>query len=159
MAILTSFALWLHDLSAVILIGHYVLLVLVYLPLIASEFHAVDGDQLLRKVNQRILPWLGLSLVIFFATGILLMFTNPNYLGLGNFGNWWCIMMLVKHMLVIGMIGVAFWITTLTRPAMITRVAGYNPHPPTLYRMDTMIKIQAALGVMILFLTGLARMG
>jgi len=91
MAILTSFALWLHDLATVILIGHYLLLRLVYLPLLTSEFQAAEMSQLLSKVNHRL--------------------------------------------------------------------AAYNPHPPILYRMSAMIKIQAALGVLVLFLTGLARMG
>jgi uncharacterized membrane protein len=159
MAILTSFALWLHDLATVILIGHYLLLVLVYLPLMASEFQAAEMSRLLGKVNQCVQPWMGLSLLIFMATGILLMFADPNYLGVGNFGNSWSILMVLKHMVVIGMIAVAFWITTLTRPAMMVKLATYNPHPPILYRMSAMIKTQAALGVLVLFLTGLARMG
>lgn len=159
MAILTSLALWLHDLATVILIGHYLLLVLVYLPLMTSEFQAAEMSRLLSKVSQRVQPWMGLSLLIFMATGILLMFADPNYLGVGNFGNSWSVFMVLKHMVVIGMIAVAFWITTLTRPAMIARLAAYNPHPPILYRMSAVINIQAALGVLVLFLTGLARMG
>ena len=159
MAILTSFALWLHDLATVILIGHYLLIGLVYLPLMASEFQAAEMSRLLSKVNQRVQPWMGLSLLIFIGTGTLLMFASPNYLGVGNFGNSWSIFMVLKHMVVIGMIAVAFWITTLTRPAMTVKLAAYNPHPPILYRMSAMIKLQAALGVLVLFLTGLARMG
>ncbi len=159
MAILTSLALWLHDLATAVLIGHYLLLVLVYLPLMASEFQAAEMSRLLGKVNHRVQPWMGLSLLIFMATGILLMFADPNYLGVGNFGNSWSIFMVLKHIVVIGMIAVAFWITTLTRPAMTVKIAAYNPHPPILYRMSAMIKTQAVLGVLVLFLTAVARMG
>lgn len=159
MNLLSALALWLHDMATVILIGHYLLLVLVYLPLLRSDFSAADAGRFLQNVTRRIQPWMGVSLLVFMVTGVLLMLVNPNYLGVGQFVNRWSIMMVVKHVVVIGMIAVAAWVTLLTRPASMAKAAAYNPHPPLLYRIDAVLQIQAALGVLVLLLTGLARMG
>lgn len=158
MEIFTAISLWLHDMATVLLIGHYLLLVLVYLPLLKSEFQSTQVQQFLQKITQRIQPWLGVALLIFLATGILLMLVNPNYLGVGNFGNQWSILMVLKHIMVIGMVALAFWIGMLTRPAMAQRTAAYNPHPPFIFHITNIIQLQAVLGVLVLLMTGFARM-
>jgi hypothetical protein len=55
------------------------------------------------------------SLAIFIITGIYLMFVDPSYLGIGNFNNIWSVMMLVKHILILGMLGIGFWYNGLMR--------------------------------------------
>jgi uncharacterized membrane protein len=161
MAILTSLALWLHDLATVLLIGHYALLVVVYLPLIKSGSIHVDAGLFLKDVTRRVQPWMGISLLTFVVTGILLMVANPDYLGVGQFGNRWSVLMLGKHIVVIGMVALASWIAALTRPAAArtAKAAVSNPHPPFLYRIDRLIQVQAVLGVLVLFMTAVARMG
>jgi uncharacterized membrane protein len=157
MALTSSLAVWLHDLATVVLIGHYLLLVLVYLPLLKSESQAVDTGRFLKNVIHRAQPWMGICLLVFIVTGILLMFTNPNYQGVGQFGSHWSVWMLAKHIVVIGMVGLASWIGALTRPSMAARAAAYNPHPPAQYRIHTWIQVQASLGVLVLFMTAIAR--
>jgi uncharacterized membrane protein len=157
MAILTSLAVWLHDLATVLLIGHYALLVVVYLPLIKSGSIHVDAGLFLQDVTRRVQPWMGISLLTFVVTGILLMVANPDYLGVGQFGNRWSVLMLGKHIVVIGMVALASWIAALTRPAAAARIT--NPHPPFHYRIDRLIQVQAVLGVLVLFMTAVARMG
>jgi uncharacterized membrane protein len=98
--ILTALSIWLHALGTVVLIGHYFLLSVIYLPVLAK-----NSGTALSEISKRSRPWMYLSLVTFMVTGIYLMFADPNYLGVGNFGNLWSVMMLVKHLLILGMIG------------------------------------------------------
>ncbi len=108
--ILIALSVWLHALGTVVLIGHYLLLSLIYVPVLAKK----DGT-ILSEISKRSRQWLYASLLIFFITGIYLMFADPNYLGVGNFSNPWAILMLVKHILILGMIGLGFWFNAILR--------------------------------------------
>ena len=43
------------------------------------------------------------------------MLINSGYLGFMDFGNFWGIVMLVKHILVLAMIGMGFWFNAILR--------------------------------------------
>ena len=77
-----ALSVWLHALGTVILIGHYLLLSVIYLPVLEK-----NGGTLLSEISKRSRPWMFVSLAIFMVTGIYLMFVDPNYLGVGDFGN------------------------------------------------------------------------
>ena len=82
--LLFSLSTWLHALATVIFIGHYLLLTLIYLPVLAK---APSGGMMLSAISKRSRGWMYASLVVFAVTGIYLTFADSNYLGLGNFGN------------------------------------------------------------------------
>ena len=82
--ILIALSVWLHALGTVVLIGHYLLLSVIYLPVLQRT-----TERLLSEISKRSRPWMYASLLIFMVTGIYLMFADPNYLGFGNFGNVW----------------------------------------------------------------------
>lgn len=79
--LLISLSVWLHALATVIFIGHFVLLAVVYLPALSNN------GPVLSVISKRSRPWMYASLAIFMVTGIYLTLVDPNYLGLGNFGN------------------------------------------------------------------------
>src|SRR5215213_6320559 len=108
--ILIAISVWLHAAGTVLLIGHYLLLSVIYLPVLEQ-----GGGAFLSQISKRSRPWMYGSLVIFMVTGIYLMFADPNYLGVGNFSNIWSIMMLLKHLLIVGMIGLGFWYNAFLR--------------------------------------------
>jgi uncharacterized membrane protein len=114
---LTTLSFWLHALGTVILIGHYCLLSLVYLPVFEKNQAEPVSRTILSEISKRSRSWLYVSLLIFAVTGIYLTFVDPNYLGIGNFGNPWAILMLVKHILILGMLGMGFWYNGLMRSA------------------------------------------
>ena len=89
--ILIALSVWLHALGTVVLIGHYLLLSVIYLPVLARY-----NSTILSEISKRSRPWMYTSLLIFMMTGIYLMLVDPNYLGVGNFGNLWGVLMLVK---------------------------------------------------------------
>lgn len=148
--ILIALSVWLHALGTVILIGHYLLLSIIYLPVLEK-----GGGMFLSQISKRSRPWMYGSLVIFMVTGIYLMFADPNYLGVGDFGNFWSIMMLVKHLLVVGMIGLGFWFNAFLRVGPV--MASNNSAELGMRRFRTYSRLMAISGVLVLLLTALAQ--
>ena len=72
--ILISLSVWLHAIGTVILIGHYFLLSVIYLPVLEQ-----NGGTFLSQISKRSRPWMYASLLIFMVTGIYLTFADPNY--------------------------------------------------------------------------------
>jgi uncharacterized membrane protein len=148
--ILIALSGWLHAMGTVILIGHYFLLSVIYLPILEK-----GGASFLSQISKRSRPWMYASLVIFMLTGIYLMIADPNYRGVGDFGNFWSIMMLVKHLLVVAMIGLGFWFNALLRvgPMMVSN----NNAELGVRRFRTYSSLMAVTGVLVLLLTALAQ--
>ena len=149
-SILIALSVWLHAVGTVILIGHYLLLSIIYLPVLQK-----DGGVFLSQISKRSRPWMYASLVIFMVTGIYLMFADPNYLGVGDFGNFWSVMMLVKHLLIIGMIALGFWYNAYLRVGPM--MASTNNAQLGIRRFRMYSRLMAISGVLILLLTALAQ--
>ena len=147
---LISFSVWLHALGTVVLIGHYFLLSVIYLPVLEK-----GGGVFLSQISKRSRPWMYASLVIFMITGIFLMFADPNYLGVGDFGNFWSVMMLVKHVLIVGMIGLGFWYNGFLRVGPM--MASSNSSEIGIRRFRMYSRLMAISGVLVLLLTALAQ--
>jgi uncharacterized membrane protein len=155
-ALLVS-SLWLHALATVVLLGYYLLLSLVYLPYLSQEFSGVALGAALDGISQRIRPWLGASLLVFLVSGVYLMFGDANYLGFGRFGNSWSVLMLVKHVLVLAMVGLWAWLSAMLRRGM--RVAAKAPQPQlaSLGRIRLIVHATSACGVLVLLVTAVAQ--
>jgi uncharacterized membrane protein len=152
---LTACAVFLHSLATVVLIGHYLLLVMIYLPALTQ--HGFDGTtgKVLSEISKRSRSWMYASLVTFMVTGIYLMLVDPNYLGIGNFGNPWGILMLVKHLIIIGMLILGFWFNAMLRvgPQMASDLkAAQGFRGFRLYA-----NLMAISGVLVLLLTAIAQ--
>lgn len=148
--ILIALSVWLHALGTVVLIGHYLLLSLIYLPVLANNNGAA-----LSEISKRSRPWMYISLLIFIVTGIYLTFADPNYLGIGNFSNLWAILMLLKHLLIVGMIGLGFWFNALLRVGPM--MSSNNSAELGIRRFRTYSNLMAISGVLVLLLTALAQ--
>ena len=149
--ILIAVSVWLHALGTVILIGHFLLLSLMYLPVLAK-----NNGTILSEISKRSRPWMYISLLIFIVTGIYLMFADPNYLGFGDFGNLWGILMLVKHLLILGMIAMGFWFNAILRvgPMMSSNTGAAQ----AIARFRWYSNAMAVSGVVVLLLTALAQL-
>lgn len=148
--LLIALSVWFHAVGTVLLIGHYLLLSVIYLPVLEK-----NGGAFLSEISRRSRPWMYVSLVIFMVTGIYLMFADPNYLGVGDFGNFWSVMMLVKHLLVVAMIGLGFWYNAILRvgPMMVSN----NNAELGIRRFRMFSNLMAICGVLVLLLTALAQ--
>lgn len=149
--ILMALFVWLHALATVILIGHYLLISRIYLPVLEK-----DNAATLSEISKRSRPWLYASLVTFMVSGIYLMMIDPNYLGVGNFSNPWAILMLVKHILVIVMLALGFWFNAILRVGPM--MASNNGPELGVRRFRLYSNLMAVSGVLILLLTALAQM-
>jgi uncharacterized membrane protein len=150
MQVLASLSYWLHAVATVVFIGHFVLLALIYLPVLSKNENGVA----LTEISKRSRPWMYTSLIIFMITGIYLMLVDPNYMGVGNFGNAWAIAMLVKHILVIVMIALGFWYNAILRVGPL--MSSNNPEP-AIARFRTYVNAMAVCGILVLLLTAFAQ--
>ncbi len=148
--ILIALSTWLHALATIILIGHYVLLSLIYLPVLAK-----DNKPALSEISKRSRPWLYLSLLIFAVTGTYLMLIDSGYLGFMDFGNFWGVMMFTKHILVFAMIALGFWFNAIWRVGPMLN--SNNSAELGLSRFRSYSNWMAILGALILLLTALAQ--
>jgi len=147
--ILIALSYWLHSLATVIFVGHFVLLAAIHLPSLANHPTALS------EISKRSRSWLYASLLVFALTGVYLTFVDPNYLGIGNFSNVWGIMMLVKHLLIVGMLAMGFWFNAILRvgPLLSSNTGAMQ----ALARFRWYTNAMAISGVLVLLLTALAQ--
>jgi uncharacterized membrane protein len=154
--ILTALSTWLHTLATVIFIGHFVLLVLIYLPSMKDK-SAIAVGTILGEFSKRSRVWMYVSLFVFMITGIHLTLIDQRYLGVGNFGNSWSVLMLVKHTLIVGMICAGFWFNAVMRVGpMLSSQTGF---PQAFNRFRFYAYGMAVAGILVLFLTALSQVG
>jgi uncharacterized membrane protein len=153
-ATLTALSFWLHSLAMIIFIGHYLLLAVIYLPAMRQGTLDVTGP-ILSGISRQSRSWMYASIFVFFITGVYLMFADPNYLGVGNFGNIWSAMMLLKHLLILVMMGAGFWFNAIWRvgPMLSSR----NSAGQAYSRFKLYVNIMAVSGVLVLLLTAVAQ--
>ncbi len=151
---LVAVSVWLHAVATVIFIGHYLLLALIYLPAVQDGPQDIRGT-ILSAISKRSRPWLYGSLLVFAITGFYLMLADPNYLGIGNFRNSWSIAMLLKHAVILVMIGMGFWFNAILRvgPLASSTTGSAAGHCP----LSRYVNSMAVSGVAVLLLTALAQ--
>ena len=148
--ILIALSVWLHALGTVVLVGHYLLLSFISLPILER-----NNGMILSEISKRSRPWMYASLLIFMVTGIYLTFADPNYLGFGDFGNPWGILMLAKHMLILGMLALGFWFNAILRVGPM--MSSNNNAELAIRRFRLYSNLMAASGALVLLLTALAQ--
>ena len=82
------------------------------------------------------------------------MLIDSGYLGFMDFGNFWGIVMLVKHILIIAMIGMGFWYNAIIR---VGPMMSSNNSEQALARFRNYVNAMAVCGVLVLLLTALAQ--
>jgi uncharacterized membrane protein len=152
--LLIALSLSLHSLATVIFIGYYVLLALIYLPALQDSSQNGCGATI-SAISKRGRPWLYGSLLVFAITGFYLMLVDPSYGGIGNFLNPWSILMLVKHVLILGMVGMGFWFNAVRRVGPLASSSASGAQAVTRFRLY--VRSMAASGVGVLLLTALAQ--
>ena len=83
------------------------------------------------------------------------MLIDSGYLGFMDFGNFWGIVMLVKHILVLAMIVMGFWYNAILRVGPM--MSSNNPEQ-AIARFRKYVNAMAVCGVLLLLLTALAQL-
>jgi uncharacterized membrane protein len=120
-----SLAYWLHLLATVIWIGGLASLALLILPVAQRKLDAKAFAIQLEGIQSRLdlLGWFCLAILI--GSGLVQMSGNPNYQGFLELSNPWSLVILAKHIVFGGMIGISAFITWGVIPKM-RRVVVYQ---------------------------------
>jgi uncharacterized membrane protein len=148
--IFIALSVWLHALATVVMIGHYMLLSFIYIPVLAK-----NNGPALSEISKRSRSWLYISLVIFAVTGTYLMVIDTGYLGFMNFGNFWGIVMLLKHILIFAMIVLGFWFNAIWRVGPM--MSSNNSAELGIRRFRLYSNLMTITGILVLLLTALAQ--
>lgn len=127
MQLVVVLSIWLHLLATVVWIGQAILSNLVYMPIFSQQLKGPALGAAIGEMARKTRPFIWGSIVVFGITGIPIMTENEGYLGLGNFGNSWSILILVKHIIVVVMILLAAYMDRVALPGLVkvlTTVAG-----------------------------------
>jgi uncharacterized membrane protein len=109
-------AVWLHTVAFVIAWGYYGVLGRMVIPALERSLDGPVRGDALAAIERRAVPLVLLSTALFVLTGSYLLIIDPRYEGLGNFfANGWTTLMLVKHAVVIGLIGLAVLVDRYVR--------------------------------------------
>lgn len=152
---LIALSFWLHALATVLLVGHYLLLSAVYLPIFTKHQSSPVSGTILSEISGRSRNWMYVSLAIFVVTGIHLMSADPNYLGFADFGNLWGVLMLVKHILILGMLAMGFWFNGILRVGPL--LASNSGAARAFGLMRLYANGMAAAGLLVLLLTAVSQ--
>jgi uncharacterized membrane protein len=148
--ILIALSVWFHALATVILIGHYLLLSLIYIPVLAK-----GNGVALSEISKRSRPWLYISLLVFAITGTYLMLIDSGYLGFMDLSNIWGIVMFTKHILVFAMLALGFWFNAILRVGPM--MSSNNSAELGISRFRLYSNLMTISGVLVLLLTALAQ--
>lgn len=146
---------WLHSLATVVFIGHYVLLALIYLPAWSNDKAEGPVGVMLSEFSKSSRLWLYASLFVFAVTGVYLTLVDSNYRGIGNFSSPWAVMMLLKHIVIMGMVAAGFWYNAILRvgPLLSAKTGGEQ----AFNRFRSHVNGMAVAGVVVLLLTAFSQ--
>ena len=114
-----SLSFFVHLLATVAWIGGLVTLALVVQPVLnRSVVEVQERARLLESILRRFQPIANLSLAVLILTGMVQTFTGRFYKGFLNLDNTWAQAIFLKHIAVLGMVGVAAYITFSVQPAL-----------------------------------------
>ena len=133
---------WLHLIAMVIWFGGMFTNILVLVPSLKESFEPAAMGPFMGRFVKRSRRLVYLSIVVLLVTGVVMLLLNKEYLGLLDLGNEWSILMVIKHIFVLAMIGIAVYMFEVVFPT-IGRLAAKGPSP----ELARIQKLQIRLGV------------
>jgi uncharacterized membrane protein len=154
---------WLHMLATVVWIGSLAALVLLVLPAAQRSLEPGLYANLLDALQRRLDPLGWFCLIVLTGTGMFQMSASPNYQGFLAFGNVWAMAILIKHIVILVMVGASAYLTwgllpSLRRTALKLAQGKDAPEAARLQRQNAvLLRLNLFLSVVVLALTALAR--
>lgn len=144
---------WLHLIATVIWIGGIFFILFVAIPS-AKQILGSEAGKLIGEISKRFTPIANYSIIFLVVTGIVLTFLNKQSSGIGHFVGSWVLFLIVKHVLVLGMIGVHFYRGLILAP----KIAGTESaeQKASLQRLSlNLVKVNFCLGLLVLLFSGI----
>jgi hypothetical protein len=156
MDVLQILAITVHTLGLVIALGYYGLLGRLILPALRPTLDGPGLVAALVALERRAMPLVVLSAVAFSLTGAWLLVDSPQYAGPGNvFASTWTTLMLLKHVLIAGIVGLALLVHR-----QVGRIGAALPAltpEADLRRLSLYAEGLTALGAIVILLTATAQ--
>jgi uncharacterized membrane protein len=149
---LTALSYTLHTLATAIFIGYFLLASLVAIPALRQ---AGLNSRALGEISRRSRFWIYAALAVFLLTGLYLMLVDPNYRGVGQFNNAWSVLMLVKHIAILGMLALGFFYNAILRVGHLLRSKPEDD--AALARFTQYHNLMSGLGVLVVLLTAVSQ--
>jgi hypothetical protein len=147
----------LHSLATVILLGYYALLALVVVPVLRRAVDAPTLGRVIPAVERRALPLILASIGVFLVTGMYMLFTDDRFLGVGHFfGSAWSTLIVIKHVVVVVLIGISVYIDLLVVTDIATPVDEVA-QTAAVRRLARSPSVIATRGAVVLLLTAAAQ--
>jgi putative copper export protein len=109
------------------------------------------------ETRYQALPLILVSIGVFLVTGTYLLLTDDRFLGLGHFfGGTWSTLIVVKHVLVVALVGIGVYIDLLVVPDVANPVDEAS-RSAGVRRLARSASAMAALGATVLLLTAAAQ--
>lgn len=157
-----------HLLATVVWIGGLLIMTFLLLPEVRAMLEKQQDSErrllfsLLDRLRKRFYPIANLSLGVLLVTGLYQMAQSPFYEGVMQFNNDWSRAILIKHIAVIGMVGVGAvmqfgLIPALERSILLMSRGKPAPEIEALRRRERRLTVlNAVLGVLVLVCTAVA---
>ena len=151
--IILAVSYWLHSITTVIWIGGMFFILFIALPS-AKQVLGAEAGKLMGQISKRFAPIANYSIIVLIVTGIALTATNKQFSGIGNFGNNWTLVLIIKHLLVVLMVAVHFYRGLILAP----KVAKRDPSSKkaSLQKLSlNLVKVNLCLGLIVLLFSGI----
>lgn len=136
--------------------GYYGILGRIALPALERALDQRTLPVVLMELERRAVPLVVLSAVLFTLSGTYLLVTDPHYAGLGNvFASSWTLLMLGKHAVVIGFVGLAIAVHLLI--PRIARTADGRGRKRDLRWLGFSAEGATGVGALVVLLTAVAQ--
>ena len=143
---------WLHSAATVIWIGGIFFILFIALPS-AKQVLGGEAGKLMGEISKKFTPIANYSIFFLIVTGIALTGLDKQFLGIGNFGNNWILILTVKHVLVLGMIIIHFYRGLILAPK-IARTES-STEKTSLQKLSlNLVKVNFYSGLLVLLLSG-----
>lgn len=106
---------WIHLLATITWLGGLVLMSVVAWPAVRERI--MEADQWV-QLQKKFTPWVNFSLVLLWITGFVQMTADPNYEGFLVTSSLWAKAILIKHVAVFAMMGLALYIQLRIHPSL-----------------------------------------
>ena len=163
--IVLSLSHFLHQLATVVWIGGIWMILLVILPGARTSLQSAPMvGKLMKEITGRFTPLANISIAVLIITGVIIGHYGKNITNPFELYNHWTPIMLIKHILVTLMVLIHFYRGLLLGPK-IGKLSAQLSESPELSTLSTqvtrlqkfslnLVKINLALGLTVLFLTG-----
>ena len=150
---------WLHLVVTVIWIGHMINSVLLFTPPLARRYvKGTEYGDFIAEYRRRDQPVSLSCIAIFFITGLGLLLLDEHYEGIGSvFANNWSAVLFAKHILVLAMVGLGFYMGRQVMPNLAKaskELAIQNEQQPE--TVLSVARLEKRRGVVAQALSGLA---